>query len=357
MTNPDARRRGEPPRRGRTTRRRPIRTLLRWIYGGLLGLALLIFLAWGVLALIYAGPRPQWLANALAGAWLIGELGALLVLPRRRGLATFAVLTLLLFGWWSTLRPRNDRTWQPDVERLASAELHGNLLTITNVRNFDYRSETDYTPRWETRTYDLARLNGLDFFMSYWSGPTIAHTIMSWDFDDGQHLAISIETRKEVGEEYSAIAGFFRQYELYYVVADERDVIRLRTNYRHETVHLYQLRAPIERARKLLLDYVAAVNRLVKDPEWYNAGTTNCTTTIRTHVTDIGVAMPLDWRLFANGHLDELLYEKGSIDTSRPLAEVQAASIIDARAQRADQDPAFSARIRDGMVRPPLRSP
>jgi len=345
------------PSATRPRRRGALGTLLRWVIRALVVLIVLGVIGWGALALVFAGPQPPALAEGLAAAWVIGQIVALLfVRPARRGLVVSAALLLLLLGWWSTLRPRNDRTWQPDVERLASAELHGNLLTITNVRNFDYRSETDYTPRWETRTYDLARLNGLDFFMSYWSGPTIAHTIMSWDFDDGQHLAISIETRKEVGEEYSAIAGFFRQYELYYVVADERDVIRLRTNYRHETVHLYQLRAQIERARKLLLDYIAAVNRLVKDPEWYNAGTTNCTTTIRTHVTDIGVAMPLDWRLFANGHLDELLYEKGSIDTSRPLAEVQAASIIDARAQRADQDPAFSARIREGMVRPPLRS-
>jgi hypothetical protein len=331
--------------------------ILGWVGRALLGLGLVLLLGWGTLALVYAGPHPPWLAHTLAAAWLIGGLGALLVVrPRRRGLVAFGALTVLLFAWWSSLRPRNDRTWQPDVSQLPTVEINGDVLTFHNVRNFDYRSETDYTPRWETRTYDLARLDGLDFFMSYWTGPTIAHTIMSWEFNDGQHLAISIETRKEVGEEYDAIAGFFRQYELYYVVADERDVIRLRTNYRKETVHLYQLRAPVERARRLLLDYVASINKLAVQPEWYNAGTTNCTTTIRTHVQDVGVAMPLDWRLFANGHLDELLYEAGSLDTSRPLAEVQAASIIDARAQAADQDPAFSARIREGMVRPPKRT-
>ncbi|HEY2386342.1 MAG TPA: DUF4105 domain-containing protein [Candidatus Binatia bacterium] len=331
---------------------------LRWTGRALLGLGMLCLLAWGALALVYAGPRPPWLAQALAAGWVVGGLGALLaVRPRRRGLVAFALLTALLFAWWSSLRPRNDRVWLPDVAQLPTVEIHGDVLTFHNVRNFDYRSETDYTPRWETRTYDLARLQGLDLFMSYWSGPTIAHTIMSWDFNDGQHLAISIETRKEVGEEYDAIAGFFRQYELYYVVADERDVIRLRTNYRHETVHLYQLRTPIERARKLLLNYIDSINGLVKQPEWYNAATTNCTTTIRTHVNAIGVVMPWDRRLLINGDLDELLYEQGAIDGSRPLAEVRAASIIDARAQAADQDPAFSARIREGMVRPPLRTP
>jgi hypothetical protein len=338
--------------------RRPVRTGLRWVRDGIAGIAAFCVVTWGALALHYAGPRPQALADGLTAAWLIGSIVTLsIVRPRHRGFVAFGVLLVLLFGWWSNLRPRNDRHWIADVDRTPTAELHGDLLTITNVRNFDYLSETDYTPRWETRTYDLSRLTGLDFFMSYWGSPTIAHTIMSWAFDDGQHLAISIETRKERGEEYSAIAGFFRQYELYYVVADERDVIRLRTNYRHENVHLYELRTPIDRARRLLLDYVDSMNRLVTQPEWYNAGTTNCTTTIRTHVTSIGVATPWDWRLFANGHLDELLYERGTIDTSRPFAEVRAASVVDAQAQAADQDPAFSARIRAGLTRPPLLTP
>jgi hypothetical protein len=338
--------------------RRPLRTGLRWIRNAIIGFATCCLVAWGTLALHYAGPHPRGLADALAAMWLVGSIVALLVVrPRRRGLMAFGVLLVLLFGWWSSLRPRNDRAWFPDVDRTPTAELHGDLLTITNIRNFDYRSETDYTPHWETRTYDLSRLTGLDFFMSYWGSPTIAHTIMSWAFDDGQHLAISIETRKERGEEYSPIAGFFRQYELYYVVADERDVIRLRTNYRHENVHLYELRTPIDRARRILLDYVDAMNRLATQPEWYNAGTTNCTTTIRTHVMRIGVAIPWDWRLFANGHLDELLYERGTIDTSRPFAEVRAASVVDARALASDQDPSFSARIREGMVRPPLLTP
>ena len=223
-----------------------------------------------------------------------------------------------------------------------------------NLRNFDYRSETDYTPRWETRTYDLGRLAGLDLFMSYWGSPSIAHTIMSWDFDDGQHLAISIETRKEKGEEYSPVAGFFKQYELYYVVADERDVIRLRTNYRGEEVHLYPLRTPLARARRILLDYVDAMNGLVDRPEFYNAATANCTTSITRHIRHVGIAMHWDRRLLVNGTLDQLLYEQGVIDATRPFPEVRQASLINARAEAADQDPAFSARIREGLVRPPF---
>jgi hypothetical protein len=188
--------------------------------------------------------------------------------------------------------------------------------------------------------------------MSYWAGPSIAHTIMSWAFTDGQHLAVSIETRKEVGETYSAIAGFFRQYELYYVVADERDVIRLRTNVRGEHVYLYPLRTPRDRARRALLQYVSSFNALATEPQFYNAGTENCTTTIRSNIQAMGVSMPFDWRFLVNGYLDEALYEHHVIDTSSPFAEVKAASLIDARAKAANDDPDFSRRIREGIVVP-----
>ena len=188
--------------------------------------------------------------------------------------------------------------------------------------------------------------------MSYWGSPAIAHTIMSWAFTDGQHLAISIETRKEVGETYSTVAGFFRQYELYYVAADERDVIRVRTNYRGEDVYLYPLRTPRDRVRRALLEYAESMNRLAVVPEFYNEGTGNCTTTIRTNLEHMGISMPLDWRLLVNGYLNELLYEKNVIDTSRPLDVVKASSLIDARAKAADQAPDFSSRIREGIVVP-----
>jgi hypothetical protein len=250
--------------------------------------------------------------------------------------------------------PRNDRDWQPDVARTAHVDLEGDRMTVRNLRNFDYRSETDFTERWETRTFDLGKLSGVDLFMSYWGAPGIAHTIMSWDFADGQHLAVSIETRKEKGEDYSPVKGFFKQFEIYYVVADERDVIRLRTNYRKEQVHLYQLRTPVSRARRILLDYVASINALDDRAEFYNAGTANCTTTITRHLRKVGLSFPFDWRVIANGRLDELLYERGVIDTSRPFPEVRQATLINARAEAADQDPQFSARIRAGLTRPPL---
>ncbi|MGH7429700.1 MAG: DUF4105 domain-containing protein, partial [Candidatus Methylomirabilaceae bacterium] len=202
---------------------------------------------------------------------------------------------------------------------------------------------------WEDRTYDLARLRGLDLFLSFWGPTLIAHTIMSWEFDDGQHLAVSIETRREQGEPYSALRGFFRQYELYYVVADERDLVRLRTNYRGERVYLYRLRGTPELARALLLAYVDEVNRLATRPKWYNAFTHNCTTAIRFHVQQVGIRNPWNWRILTNGKADELLYLRGTIHTGLPFAELRAKSDITTKAQAADHDPAFSRRIRAGL--------
>ena len=324
---------------------------IAWIGRAIVRLVAVAIVGWWALALHFAGPRE--LADPLAIAWIV--LGLAIVLVVRSFpvfLLTFAVAFASLLLWWTGIEPRNDRHWQPDVAKPPQAEVKGDRLTIYNLRNFDYRSETDFTERWETRTYDLSKIDRLDFFMSYWAGPSIAHTIASWQFQDGQHLAVSIETRKQVGQTYSAVAGFFKQYELYYVVADERDVIRLRTNYRGEHVYLYPLRTPRDRARRILLQYVASFDGLSRTPAFYDALTQNCTTTIRTNLQAMGLTLPFDWRLLANGHLDEMFYEKGIIDTSRPFAEVKAASLIDERAKAADQDPQFSRRIREGIVVP-----
>lgn len=326
--------------------------ILAWL---VLGVVVLLALGWCATALHFTGPRPAWLADGLALLLVVAGIGAVVgVRPLGRTLATLAIVFGLWALWWGSVTPRNDREWQSDVARTARIEIDGDRMTVHNLRNFDYRSETDYTPRWETRTFDLAKLNGMDLFMSYWDTSGIAHTIMSWDFADGQHLAISIETRKEVGEEYSAVKGFFKQFEIYYVVADERDVIRLRTNHRNEEVYLYPLRTPIERARRILLDYVDSINALDTQARFYNAATANCTTTITRHIRHIGIAFPFDRRLIINGKLDELLYERGAIDTSRPFPEVRQASLVNARATAADQDPLFAARIREGIARPPL---
>jgi hypothetical protein len=327
---------------------------VKWLGRGAVGLGLVLLTACWVLALVYAGPRPQGLAVALATAYGVGSLAVLIFLrPFRRAVLVWLGGLAAVLVWWWSLHPTQLKDWQPDVARTPHGEVHGDLLTLRDVRNFDYRSETEYTERWETRTYDLSKLRGGDLFLSYWGSPAIAHTILSWDFEDGLPLAISIETRKDKTQVYSAIAGFFKQYELVYVAADERDLIRLRTNHRGEEVYLYRLTATPERARAILLDYLKTMNALAERPVFYNAFTQNCTTTIRMHTRHVNPgAQPFDWRLLANGYVDQLLYERGNLDRSLPFPELRARSLIVAKAKAADQDPDFSRRIREGLPSP-----
>lgn len=330
--------------------------LLRLAIRGGLAIVCLAAIAWGAAALWIDGPATPWLAAVLAGAYAAGTAAILvLVRPRSRGILAAALPFLVVLAWWSSILPSNDRPWQPDAARLTTAELEGDRLTIRDLRNFTYRSETDFTEQWEDRTYDLAKLRGVDLFLSYWGPTNIAHTIVSWEFADGPPLAISIETRKEQGESYSAVLGFFRRYELYYVVADERDLVGLRARYRGEQVFLYRIRGTPAFARRLLLSYLDEINHLASKPRWYNAATQNCTTTIRLHVLQAGIQNPLDWRLFLNGHLDEMLYERGTIDTTRPFSEVRAQSDVTGSARAAADAPDFSERIRGGL--PPRPEP
>jgi hypothetical protein len=336
-----------------------MKTLLRV----LVAIPVLFATLWWALALYFSGPGSTVLQMALAASFALGTVALLIWLrPFPLALGVWVMALAIILFWWSTLRPSNDRDWQPDVVRLPSAEVQGNKLIVHNLRNADYRTETDYTVRYEDRTYDLSKLRGLDLFMIYCGYPMIAHTILSWQFDGSLPLAISIETRKENGEQYSTIGGFFKQYEIIYVVADERDVIRLRTNYRNEgageEVYLYRLKTPIPQVRSLLLEYVRSMNELVDQPEFYNALTDNCTTSIRRLVVHANPdAPPFDWRLIANGYGDELLYERGNVETRMPFIELKARSRINAKARAADLDPLFSLRIREGVPDPRLLWP
>src|SRR5947209_6729353 len=228
--------------------------------------------------------------------------------------------------------------------------MYVDVITVHIVRNCDYRTETDYTPHWETRTVRLSQLTGVDLAIVTWGSPWIAHPIASFVFADAPPLSFSIETRKQTGQTYSAIGGLYRQFTLTYIVADERDVIRLRTNYRQgEHVYLYRTKLPPDRARQRFLEYVKSLNALRQHPRWYNALTTNCTTAIRSQHPG-HERMPWDWRILLNGKADEMLYEQKAIVTGGlPFAELKQSSLIDKRAKAADKDPDFSARIREGL--------
>ncbi|MGH7937500.1 MAG: DUF4105 domain-containing protein, partial [Bryobacteraceae bacterium] len=236
------------------------------------------------------------------------------------GLAVFwrPVLGLLLFAtallWWWHLSPSNDREWSPEYARTPWAEVNGDAVLIHNFRNFIYHRGSDPLARWETKTVHLSQLRGLDFFMNFFGSRHVAHTFLSFDFGPDGFVCTSIEARRERGETYSPWRGLLRQYELYYVIGDERDLIRLRTEYRGQAVHLYRMaEAPTETYRALFLAYLRSANELRARPHWYHAAFDNCTTNIRLNARSSGFPSAWDWRLLLNGHVDELLYRRGLI--------------------------------------------
>ncbi len=309
------------------------------------GIALLAL--WAVLALYFDLPIAKLRIPSVALYLLI--TAAILRFVRRRVYRLLACLLCwaLVLAWWLTLKPSNSERWQADVSRRASFDLAGSRAVIHNFRQCDYLAELDYTCEWSNREVDLDRIQGVDFFMDYWGSPWIAHTIVSFDVGDAQHIAFSIETRKQVGQHYSAVQGFFRQYTLISVVSDERDVVRLRTNYRQgEDLYLYHTRATPVFARGLFLNYAGMTNQLFYHPQWYNAITHNCTTEIFTFQTMKN--QPYDWRILLNGKADEMEYEQGELAGDLPFKELKRQAYINPVARAADKDPEFSLRIREG---------
>lgn len=314
---------------------------------------IVVFMAlWAMAAIYYSNLPSHLLRTAAAAAFpVICIVLFFAVRPFRKAGLIFCAVFAAIVVWWLLIPPSNDRDWQPDVAIPPSAQIDGNMVAIRNIRNCDYRTETDYTASYYDKTFDLSKLQGADLFICFWGPALIAHTIMSFDFGDGQYLCISIETRKEKGEEYSAIKGFFKQYELIYIVGDERDLIWLRTNFRKETVYLYRLTAPPTLVREVLLDYVKRVNELSVHPQWYNALTENCTTAIRGHTAPYAHGK-MSWKILANGYLDTLLYERKAIDTNMPFEQIKKMSCISDKALKVGNSPDFSIRIREGLPNP-----
>ena len=259
----------------------------------------------------------------------------------------------IVLTWWLTLKPSNDRPWQLDVAQTPWAEINGALVTIHNMRDCTYRAEFDYTCEWKTRTVELSKINGADLFITYWGSPWIAHPIVSFTVEGEDPIAMSIETRKEVGETYSAIRGFFRYYTLIYIISNERDVVRLRTNYRTgEEVYLFHTRTTPQIAQAVFVDYLHRANALRQHPEWYNALTDNCTTNVALHFRDVSARSNKrlrrwDWREMLNGKADEMLYENGNLVTDGlSFAQLKERAHINAAARAANDSPDFSQLIR-----------
>jgi Domain of unknown function (DUF4105) len=263
-------------------------------------------------------------------------------------LAAVAAAALLPFGYVRLFeQPSNERDWSPDQKVLQRAKIAGDAVTIENLRNFTYRTGTDFVEKYETRSYDLRKLDSVWFVVErFGDAPGIAHTLVSFGFGD-EYLSISVEIRKERGEVYSPVKGLLRQYELMYVIADERDVIGLRTNFRRDPVYLYPVRTTPERMRRMFVEMLERANQLAAQPEFYNSFTNNCTTNIVGHVNTIAPqAIPFSYKVVLPAYSDQLAYDLGLIPTDQPFVTIRAAHRIDALAQQQPVGPDFSRIIR-----------
>lgn len=325
--------------------------VLRGILLALVAVPAALCIIWAAGALYFDLPWPA-LRTPASIVYLILVLALIIVV--RGGWKKIGILFaafLVVLAWWLTLQPSNDRDWQIDVDRTAWAEIDGDVVTIHNLRNFDYRSATDMIPRWETRTVRLSRLTEGDISINFWGSELMAHPIVSFQFADTPPICFSIEARREVGEGFSALGGLYRWFELIYVVADERDVIRVRTNFREgEDVYLYRTTLPVEDARQRFLEYLHVLNELHERPRWYNAIFANCTTAIRSQ-RERSYRAVWDWRMLLNGKGDQMLFERGAIFSGGlSFPELREQARINEAARVANDSPDFSRDIRRGRV-------
>jgi hypothetical protein len=344
-----------PPRRGR--RRLPawIARPGRWCWTGLKRVAQFLLIAWAALAVYYSNLPWAWTRIALAVAFAALGVWALWVRPRKRLRWAFAAAFAAVAVWWACIPASHDRPWRPEVAVLPRAVIDGDRVRLTGFRNFTYRSEDDFDVRYEQREVSLAHLVSVDLFVSYWKVGPVAHTFVSFDFDDGTlPVCVSIEARPEVGEGFDPLGSLFKQFELIYVVGDERDIVRVRTEHRGEEVFLYRVRATPERARRLFRIYLDRVNELAGRPEWYHLLKNNCTLNIVRNASRAAGAgrARFDYRYLLNGLSDRYVYAAGVVDTSLDFEELRRRSRINDAARAAGDAEDFSARIRASLPVP-----
>jgi hypothetical protein len=316
--------------------------------------ALLAGVVVGLALWFQARPAPLWIA-----LWVGAILGAVW-LGWRRGLWTgssAALAGVAAFAvWWGGIAPTNDRDWQPEVAELLQGETDpadASRITLHNVRNFDWHTPTEATERWETRVYDLDTIETIDVILTYWAGPAIAHTMVSFGFADGEHMLFSVGIRPARGQAYSSIAGFFKAYELALTGADEHDAVRLRTSMQEgNRVHLYRLRMPPETVRELFLEYVALANDIAERPRFYRTILENCTTVVWRLVDRLAPGLPIDYRVVLSGYLPGYLHDLGALDPRFSLAELERIDLLPADVPEDVTGAAYSAALRAGI--PPL---
>jgi hypothetical protein len=301
-----------------------------------------------------ASPPQVWI-----GLWIAAIAGTVWAGVRYGPWSGFG-LVLVACGvfalWWMTIQPSNDRDWQPDVAQLLTAEFDPgdpSRVLLRNVRNFDWQTPTEATERWETREYDLDTIESLDFILTWWAGPAIAHTMVSFGFSDGEHIVFSLGIRPERGEAYSSVAGFFKTYELILTGADERDAVGLRTSVQTgNRVVLYRLTGKPEMMRGLFLEYLDLADELAERPRFYRTILDNCTTVIWKLADRLVPGLPIDYRVVLSGYLPEYLYERGSLGTRYPLEDLTTMGLLPAAISYDGTGRGYSAAIRTGIPAP-----
>ena len=325
-----------------------VRKTFKWVW-----LLCQVFLVtWAALAIYYSNLPWRPLRVALALSFVVFSFWALRLSRNWRMRAIFVLLFLGVLAWWITIQPPAGRVWRPEVAIMPRAIVNGDRVQLLNFRNFDYRSADDFTVRYENREVSLTHLVSVDLYISYWGPDIVGHTFVSFCFDNAPPVCISIEIRPDKDQSFAVIPTLFKQFQLIYVVGDERDLVRVRTDYRHERVYLYHIRATSQGARRLFLAYLERINKLADHPEFYHLLKNSCTVNIVRYANTVGKDWRIDYRLRLNGLADRYFYANGYLDTSLPFRELRRRSQINDAAVAADDGANFSERIRAGLPIP-----
>ncbi len=308
-----------------------------------------VFWTWGAMSVHLAGVVLNTAVVALVGATIVATV--LRFRARRLGWMGLVVTAAAVGIWYQGITPSQDRDWAFDVAHGVGADVDGDLVTLSNVRNFTWHDAAQADQSWEARTVDLDQLDSVDMLTSVWDNPDIAHLMVSFGFADGQRVVFSVETRKESHESFNVKGGFFRQFELVLVAATEEDIIKLRTNHRQEDVRLYPVKLNAQQRRDLFMSYVDLAQDLQAKPAFYNTLTANCTTTVYGLAQVIKPDMSPDWRLVLSGHLPGYVDALGGFDGDIPIEKrIKLAGIT--QKSLALNNVAFSTAIRSNLEQP-----
>ncbi|HWD12171.1 DUF4105 domain-containing protein [Pseudochrobactrum sp. sp1633] len=338
----------------------PALIFLTFLAQAFVSLLVILITIWGSLALYYQLSESRVFNAVIIGLWVLIALAALstiwfadLYQFRKALFIVFTLVFAVLLIWWHSIKPSLNRDWAPEVAQTVTADFKGDQVRLNHIRDFDWRTEKDFTANWKSADYDLNQIKSVDLFLSYWAGPAIAHTLVSFGFEDGRYVVFSAEIRKKRGQAFSEIGGFFKDFELAMIAAEESDIVYLRTNVRGERVYRYHVDIAPEQARQLFRLYTDTANRLSKDAGFYNTLTANCTTVVFDMARILDPSIALDYRVLLSGYLPEYMFEKELILT--PETNTQSMRLnADISAQAKGSREGYSQRIRTAPMPQPV---